>query len=207
MKTVLPKAMPSPADAVVPDLKSKRVIMCSNCNALYDGGSHLRQTNGELVVCPGSVIDKRHGGVTPCGSSLGEFYRGMGGKQAVRPRLSVTLMDIAPAFKALWQREDFADFVINEDPTRPSSFRRTKYFKDFIHKNPALATSRGLVGFTLYVDYLQARKHARIASKGQIGSVYLRPNNLPPHLAMNPEFNLHVAVLNGLGCSFCCCAF
>jgi hypothetical protein len=193
----LPAKMPVLASFGMPKLAPKRQIMCPHCNTLYDGSSKLATPTGELVLCPATIIDPRVGGLRPCGAALGEWYRGIAGKRSVRPRLTVARLEIAVALRALWQRADFAEAVINEDTTRPSSFKRTKYFAEFARKHPALAASRGLIHWTLYMDYFTTAKQPLCAKKAQVGSIYLRPTNLPPHLAKKSEYNLHIAVLTG----------
>jgi hypothetical protein len=184
----LPKTIPRLIDNIAPQLITFRQIVCPSCFTLFDGATCLRAPDGTITTCTG------------CRTRLGDFHRAKGAKLGVRPSLTVARCGLRAALTALWQSAEFAGLVINEDPTRPSSSMRSQRYADLVAQHPVLMAQRGTLRATLYVDYFQFSRHARTARRGQFGSIYLRIDNLAPHISKNAEYVIQLATLTGTCC-------
>ncbi len=186
-------------------LEPLRLISCPSCSTLYDGQSELwNPTTGRLTTCEAAVANPLlPGTMMPCGAPLGVAHPNKSGSTSMRPLTTVCVTELKSAVRAMLEREDYAYTLVNEDLRDPRAFRRTQCFSDFAEHHPELANETGLITFGLYCDYFKMHENARVAAKAQAGAVYLRPLHLPPHLAILPEYNILVAVLNGAYFSEC----
>jgi hypothetical protein len=182
------------ATAHLDELRPARLIVCEECDALYDGKTILHLENGSIARCS---CPKENG--SPCNAELGRWGGTVINGRATRvvPRKLYSYMDLAAAIGRLWEMPDFAAHILNNDPRRTSSFFNTQRFQEVKKLLPALAMLRGTLFFTMYIDWFSFHANAADPATNQVGSVWLRIDGLPPSLAIRPEYSVHVATLIG----------
>jgi hypothetical protein len=125
-----------------------------------------------MVVCLADVADgRRMDGYAPCGTPLAEEYRSIGGKPALRPAGTYSVVDVKDAVVRLWDDHRFAGQVLHHNIRRGSSFRRTPAFADILRDHPDLANHPGTLFASLYLDYFNFFERPGSAVKAQIGAL------------------------------------
>jgi hypothetical protein len=110
-------------------------------------------------------------GYGPCGTALAEEYRSIGGKVALRPACTYSIVDVGAAAARLWEDHRFAAMVLHHDVRRASSFRHSEQFTDIKRDHPALADHPGTLFASLYLDFFNFFDKPGSATKAQIGAL------------------------------------